>query len=523
MFRRGLVLFFTAIVAFSLIGKNPISMSCQEDVQASETEAFSEFSDSNVLVVIDRQTSLQFKSYDTSDFSEVDCIGVSNLTIESERAIQSSIEKGEGEEDLDKITFNTILCLKLRTPGKENVLDAISKLQKKDYVISAEPDFIISSYSTVPNDSYYNQQWGNSKISLPAAWDTTTGSSTVCVGIIDSGIDINSDFSGRIKTSWCKSFLTGVGVSETTPTDLRGHGTHVAGIIGAAGNNNIGISGVCWNVSLVSLKVIDQDGHGYASNVIAAIDYAESKKIPILNMSLGWRSTWSSYDSPMSTAINNYSGLLVCSAGNDSVNIETASYDFYPAKYSCSNMIVVGASTSSDEKASFSNYGTTSVDIFAPGVDILSTYPVSQCNAGTNNLGTHCYAGYHKASGTSMATPFVTGVAALIKSCHPNITVSQLKSAILNYGDYRSSLSSYCVTGKRLNASSSLESIHSYNYTDYGNTTYHRCVCSICGHYVIKPHNWVLCRTSQSVSDVRYVPEYYCSDCGAFTLNPTYP
>ena len=478
-----------------------------EDPEAGIIESESDFSDRRVLVVLDRESSLEFKTYSVDDFPEIECVDVINLTPGTELIAKESIKKGN-----TSVLYNKILCIEIKYPGKDNVMNAISILKTNNHVLSAEPDYFVSICDTTPNDTYYDDyQWGNDKIDLPSAWDEETGSMSVYVGVIDSGIDgTHPDLSGRIRTDWCVSFLTNTAVAETNPTDPYGHGTHVAGIIGAAGNNNLGVCGVCWNVKLVSIKVIDSSGNGCSSRTIMAIDYAESKSIPIINLSLGSFS----FISAMETAINNYSGLAVCAAGN--YNTDTDITPFYPACYSCSNIISVGKSDSNDDVANDSNYGATSVDIFAPGQGILSTYPLSICNSGACNTYTHISTGYHTKNGTSMAAPYVAGVAALIKSSHPNITVAQLKSAILDNGDACSSLTNKCLTGSRLNAYNALHSVHSFTaFVDYGNPYYHKSACSVCGLFGPKSiHDWV-----PNLLHTRYT----CSKCGATTTNPVYP
>ena len=516
-FVKRVSLYFFAIFVFSLsIVSQFKAMPSTENPEINSVETESEFSDRRVIVVLDRESSLDFKTYCVDDFPEVDCVGITNLTPETEKIAEESVKKGNTD-----VSYNKILCLELKYPGKDNVIDAIAKLNEKEYVLCAEPDYVITLCDTIPDDIHYDEQWGHEKINLPSAWDEETGSSSVYVGVLDTGIEgTHPEFSGRIKTEWCMSFLTGTGVAETSPTDPRGHGTHVAGIIGAAGNNNLGVCGVCWNVKLVSLKVIDSSGYGYSSYTVSAIDYAESISIPIINLSLGWASNHTYYNSSMSTAINNYSGLVVCSAGNTNpcgVDVDIAPY-FYPAHYTCANMIVVGSSNSSDQIASTSNYSSVSVDLFAPGRQILSTYPLSICNSGAcSDDNHHSYQGYHTLNGTSMAAPYVAGVAALIKSCHPNITTTQLKNAILNNGDSCSSLSGYCVTGCRLNAYNALHSIHSFtSYVDYGNAFYHKKACSICGLHgtTLSLHIWIP-NTLHT--------KYTCNKCGATTTNPSLP
>ncbi len=506
-FKRFSLCFF-AIIVFSMSTVSQFkAMLGTENTEINSVETKSEFSDRRVIVVLDRESSLDFKTYCVDDFPEVDCVDITNLTPETEKKAEESVKKGNTD-----VSYNKILCLELKYPGKDNVIDAIAKLKEKEHILCAEPDYVIALCDTTPDDTHYDKQWGHEKIDLPSAWDEETGSSSVYVGVLDTGIEgTHPEFSGRIKTEWCMSFLTGTGVAETSPTDPRGHGTHVAGIIGAAGNNNLGVCGVCWNVKLVSLKVIGSNGSGNISYAALAVDYAESKSIPILNLSI----RWFNYSSSLETAINNYSGLAVCAAGNDGKDIDTD--PVYPACYTCSNIITVGKSDSDDNKVDNSNYGESSVDIFAPGQGILSTFPLSICNLGNCKPSKHCSDGYHFKNGTSMAAPYVAGVAALIKSCHPNITTTQLKNAILNNGDSCSSLSGYCVTGCRLNAYNALHSIHSFtSYVDYGNAYYHKKACSICGLHgtTLSLHIWIP-NTLHT--------KYTCNKCGATTTDPSLP
>ena len=506
--RRLFLTSFGIFFLFAFIMSQFKVVSGTEEPEPVATEIEYEFSDRRVLVVLDRESSLDFKTYCNDDFPEVDCESIINLTPETERNAKESIQKGN-----TNVSYNKILCLELKNPNQGNtVIDAIARLNTNEHVLCAEPDFTITPCDTTPNDTFYDHQWGHEKINLPSAWDEETGSSSVYVGVVDSGIEgTHPEFNGKIKTEWCMSFLTGTGVSETSPTDLFGHGTHVAGIIGAAGNNNSGVCGVCWNVKLVSLKVFDSDGNGSSSYVISAIDYAESMSIPILNLSLT-----TSNNNALKTAIDNYSGLVVCAAGNQGRDID--SNPTYPACFPCSNIIAVGNSDSNDNVASSSNYGALSVDIFAPGQDVLSTYPLSICSPVICEENSHHFStGYHTKSGTSIATPYVTGVAALIKSCHPNLTTAEIKNSILNNGDSCSLLSDKCVTGCRLNAYNALHSIHSFTtYVDYGSAYYHKTLCSICGlqRTTLSLHIWI---------PNALHTKYTCNKCGATTTHPSLP
>ncbi|MBP5312796.1 MAG: S8 family serine peptidase, partial [Clostridia bacterium] len=394
---KRFVLVFLLITIFHLFTSSYLEVvSNPNELLVDVIEAEPDFSDRRVLVVLDKEASFDFNSHSSvDDFPEIECLTVTNITPMTEIRAKESVKKGNGTN----ISYNRILCLELKNPGKDNVLAAISKLKNQNHILYAEPDYDIFPCDTTPNDSFYDHQWGHEKIDLPSAWDEETGSQSVYVGVVDSGIErTHPEFSGRIKTDWCMSFLSGTGVAEPDPTDGYGHGTHVAGIIGAAGNNGSGVCGVCWNVKLVSLKIYQNGGASRSSNMISAIDYAESKSIPILNISY---TTGNS--SSLRTAIENYSGLVVCAAGNDGVNIDNN--PVYPACYTCSNIITVGKSDINDNKANTSNYGVSSVDIFAPGQGILSTYPLSICSLEDCDDDTHYADGYHILNGTSMAAP----------------------------------------------------------------------------------------------------------------------
>lgn len=313
----------------------------------------------------------------------------------------------------------------------------------------------VFSYSSIPNDTNINSQWAIQKVGLDSAWNIFTGSSSTKVGIIDSGIDANhEDLSTNVNSALAHYF----GNDNLNPLqDGEGHGTHVSGIIGAKGNNNLGVSGACWDANLVPLSIATNNfGEVYIPGIADAIQYSSSSNssISLLNSSLGIAfSSISSHGynalgviGDFNTNMGSYDGLLICAAGNGQnlnsndpfgKNIDSFSNYIFPASYSKPNMIVVGNSKSDDYKAVTSNYGSSKVDLFAPGEAILSTIP-------NNNYATF--------SGTSMAAPLVTGTAALLKSIDPTLTSAQIKAAILNNVDTVSALSGLCSTGGRLNA-----------------------------------------------------------------------
>ena len=460
-----------------------------------------DFADDTVVVLMKHEDSLAFNEYDADDFSEIEVAEISEITeIQSQNLAEemadleieyqdvlteslamdslvslnsvSSFSDSDFEEEMSfeaveaeasRMAFSEVeaehpyfhqtLEIKLGTHSKQGVLDAIKELEKRDDVYVAEPEYYVSCQpAATPNDSYYSLQWAPSKINLPAAWNKTTGSTQVKVGVIDSGIKKDHpDLQGRVNETLSKSFYEdGSTADELNPFyDATGHGTHVAGIIGAIGNNSQGVTGVCWNVTMVSLKVPE----GIKINnqcFINAIQHAIDNGIDIINCS------WSTDDSSnaLKNTIKNFSGVFVCSAGNDSTNIDTTNntnLKLYPSRFNCSNIISVAAVDSDDMLADFSNYGTTSVDLAAPGVGIYST-----------STGTTESTRYRYDSGTSMACPQVAGVAALLKSYYSNITATGLKKAILGGVDTVSSLSGKVLTGGRLNANKAFQQVENF-------------------------------------------------------------
>lgn len=449
------------------------------------------FCDDSVIVVLKNEKSMELDTYHVSDFSEVNPKYIRDLTSDTVDTIQNEyisvhnefvsivsdndtvfLSDELGQQALDSIDenikdeysdFHQTLCITLNKHDKQNVLDAIETLQKRKDVLYAEPNYCITLDSTdVTNDEYVSEQWALDKINLPDAWKITTGSKSVKVGVIDSGIKADHpDLKDNVDCELSKSFVEGTDDSDALE-DVFGHGTHVAGIIGAVGNNSIGVSGTCWNVDLVSLKVLDDNGvcgnsNDKISGVINAINYAKANNINILNFSIALVVPKSK---AFEETINNYPGLFVCAAGNELFNIDTAGQKrrIYPSIYTSDNIVSVAASNSNDkiwyvEKfQQGSNYGIVSVDLAAPGADIYSTYTAE--NKAYTNM-----------SGTSMATPYVTGVAALIQSKYQNISTKATKKAILDGVDKSSYWSKYVKTGGRLNAYNALKSAGDCKFT----------------------------------------------------------
>lgn len=394
-----------------------------------------DFSDDKIIIVLSKEETNKYKDYTTEDFPEINCKSVIDLTASSSEILKNKDSKNNEKILINREKFNRILCLELNEKSKEEVLLGIKKLERREEILSAEPNFTFQ-LTSVPNDEKISEQWGLVNANAYNSWDISQNANQVIVGVVDTGIDAShSDLTNNIyrlqehnlNTTLHRDFTTGMesGTAILEPTDPKGHGTHVAGIIGAQGNNNIGVAGICWNIKLVSLKVADSNGAMDIKNVVKAIHYAGSKAIPILNCSFG-----SDHDlSSMRKAIESYDGLLVCAAGNSGYDIDSTK--IYPASYDNDNIIAVGAIDSNNNRAKWknssniwgllgndeSNYGEKSVDIYAPGANILSTY--------LNNS-------YKEDDGTSMAAPFVTGAAALLLASNSYLTTEELKNAIIN-------------------------------------------------------------------------------------------
>ena len=327
-----------------------------------------------------------------------------------------------------------IILIYLKNKDKMAVVNAVYKLSNNPYVVYAEPDYLYEP-DNIPNDPDFKYLWGMTNINLPHAWNYTTGNYQTVVGVLDTGIDANHPdlkdnlwFQGPFFNGW--NFVN----NTNYPIDVTGHGTHVAGTIGAVGNNYIGVTGVCWNVQIASFKI--GDNRIELAAAIAAIYFSNMMNIPILNNSWGGRT----FSPILKYAIEHYNGLFIASAGNSSSNNDLL--PSYPASYNSDNIISVAASTSENTLSSFSNYGSKSVDIAAPGTDILSTSLNGE---------------YSYKNGTSMAAPHVAGAAALLKSYMPFLTTLEIKYIILLSCTKYSSLTDKLITGGILNVDSMIK------------------------------------------------------------------
>jgi subtilisin family serine protease/dipeptidyl aminopeptidase/acylaminoacyl peptidase len=373
--------------------------------------------------------------------------------------------------------FEIVEGLRVAQVNPADTTNAIEALRARSDVLYAEPNFIRRA-SVVPNDPRYPEMWGLNNTGQPSdhdghpgsagqdiraeqAWAITTGNRSVVVGVIDSGIDINhQDLHDNIWTNPAE--IAGNGIDDdgngfvddingwdfahndatvfdyTEPTyppspnyagDIEDHGTHVAGTIGAVGNNGIGVTGVSWQVSLMSLKFLTEGGAGSSANLLNAFAYAKAMRqlwetsggtkganIRVLNNSYGGE-RFSQAEQDAIRALSDAGILFVVAAGNESLPNDL--FPVYPSNYTSPNLISVAAMAGSGGRAFFSNFGDATVNVAAPGAHILSTTPKNT---------------YDFFDGTSMAAPHVSGTAALVCALSPNITMQKLRSLLMYSG-----------------------------------------------------------------------------------------
>ncbi len=355
----------------------------------------------------------------------------------------------------------------------------------------AEPNYIVRKAAT-PNDTSFNLQWAlrntgqnvnsvtgtaGADIGAVTAWDRDTGSSTVIVALLDTGIDYtHPDLAGNVWTN--PGEIPGNGIDDdmngwtdtnngtyhpkiddihgwnfvsdnNNPMDDDSHGSHVAGIIGAVGDNSEGVAGINWQVSLMPLKVLAADGFGASSNIVAAIDYAIAEQVQVINISIAYGCGDSASQSEREALDRaRAAGILVAiAAGND--GCDNDSIPTYPASYALNNLLAVGASDQFDQRASYtrggsSSFGAQRVHLFAPGKNIYSTLIQSAD-------------GYGYESGTSMAAPQVAGAAALLKSHRPELSMFQVREILLLSAHRLTALAGLAVTGGRLDLAAAMD------------------------------------------------------------------
>ena len=359
-------------------------------------------------------------------------------------------------EALSQAGGNVFMRVKSSTKTTEEL---IAELKQMPGVIAASPNRIhrmpFTASTVTPNDKYYVNLWGMKRIKAPEAWTESTGSDSVYVAVIDSGVYPHPDLRANIAED--------LGMFAWSQ-DTVGHGTHVAGTIGAIGNNGEGIAGINWKVKIIPINVADTQGDVDDNRVVSALNYIvqliqNGTNIAAVNMSFGgYHSTTPEQekDDPYYMAYKVFDdlnkALLVVAAGNEGLEVgvpapftyperlmrlqgmsepmfSRGDY-YYPASFTgINNMIVVGATDSDNDAPGFTSWGS-SVDIAAPGARIFSTYtPLAEDDDGHTG---HMYASL---DGTSMAAPHVTGAVALLKAKFPQVSVSDIRNAIISGAD----------------------------------------------------------------------------------------
>ncbi|MBI2335973.1 MAG: S8 family serine peptidase [Deltaproteobacteria bacterium] len=376
------------------------------------------------------------------------------------------IQDLQGEALLQHAQFinDELIRVDTSTPAGQKALENLKKNFNVEYI---EPDHPIYAHE-LPNDPELSRQsmYMQSVSALPA-WELLVNPAPVIVAIIDSGIDpLHEDLQANV---WVNTLETpnngiddegdgfaddvlGYNFSSNDPNinDDNGHGTLIAGIMGAVGNNDIGIAGLNWNCQLLVIKILDENGISSISKAISAIQYARQHGAKVINASWGFASDATTAETAQSLQqaieLAQSDGILfVASVGNgisfQGQNNDDLNATNYPSSFNLDNIVSVAALDNKDDLAFFSNYGNNSVDLAAPGVDIFSTSP------GNN---------YSAMSGTSISAPFVTGAASLLLAINPGLTPLEVKALLLQNVDVLSALKGKVFTSGKLNIANAL-------------------------------------------------------------------
>jgi subtilisin family serine protease len=357
----------------------------------------------------------------------------------------------------------------VRIPRGMSVHDAVKKFSEYPNVLYAEPNFRVAAQA-IPNDPQFPLQWGlyntveygvaGADINALAAWDLTTGGENTVVAVIDTGVDythpdladnmfrneadcnnngIDDDGNGYVDDCHGINVVDG----NSDPMDDDSHGTHIAGIIGAAGNNSVGITGVNWTTRILACKFLDSEGFGTTAGAIECLDYLAEMKdrgVNIVASNNSWGFGLNSQALRDAIDEQRQRGILfIAAAGDAELPGDNAYLQILPCSYDLPNVVCVASTGAVDNLSYFSNYGKQVVHIGAPGQEIISTVPVG-------------FGSYETMSGSSMAAPFVAGVAGLINAYYPGSDWLSIRNRILAGGDVKEGLAETTITGRRLNA-----------------------------------------------------------------------
>jgi subtilisin family serine protease len=322
-------------------------------------------------------------------------------------------------------------------PAGETVETLVQLYQQSGLVQFAEADYLVHAAAT-PNDPKFldGTQWGLNAIDAPGGWDVRTSASNIVVAVVDTGVRYtHQDLAANM---WVNPVDGSHGLNVLTgtndPSDDSGHGTRVAGILGAVGDNNLGMAGVAWTVQILACKSLDQFGVGSTSDCVTCMDYARTNNARIVNAS--WGDTNSLALSNAVYSLHEAGIILVAASGNIPTNIDIQ--PTYPACYALDNVVSVAATMPDDTLTPRSNYGATNVALAAPGYNIYSTFGASDSF-------------YDSESGTSFSAPFVSGAFALLLAKFPNEPYQMTISRLLNATDFIPALAGKCLTSGRLN------------------------------------------------------------------------
>lgn len=453
-----------------------------------------DFSLDSIIIILNKEETLKFNDYSLINFKKYNFTNIYKLSKNTEKLVKQKLNGQENDNNIinaDK--YRTKLCLQLEKcnpktdeeilAAKTRILNIVNELAERDEFLYVGVNYQYETNNIEINDPKHssNVEFFN-RIKLFEAWEICTGSPNISVGIIDSGINgQHEDLIENIDPVLSKSFSQ----TLTDPLiDEQNHGTAVASIIGATPNNGIGFSGICWDVNLVSLKVAEEKEYSNrieyvcsATNVINAIDYATEKNIMILNCSFSL-SNEKVMDTVLEQTISEFPGIVICSAGNHDRNLDTTDSPVYPASYNLDNIICVGATNGYDDVHEDSNIGSTTVDLFAPG--LIDT--AADANGSYRNFGQ-----------TSCAAPIVTGLVVLLKAYRPYFSFKEIKNVIMGTVDIMNNYTGKCVSNGRINfyrALQNCDSFHDHSMSGlcvYFNESTHfiNCPCGLVGHY---PH-----------------------------------
>lgn len=409
-----------------------------------------------------------------------------NVVLVKPRAARGSASDADEQREGLKVRrrwdrFGGLRVLEL--PAGESVEAALARLRASGRYEYVQTDSLRRTLAT-PNDPSFNRQWplantganngiSGADIDAAAAWDVRTDASEIIVAVIDTGVRLDhpdlaanlwrnpleipgngrdDDGNGYVDDVHGINAITGTG----NPSDDTGHGTHVAGIIGAVGNNGVGISGVAWRVRIMPLKFLGGvAGRGSTSDAIECIDYAIRQGAHIINASYGIEAGPVPFFDPAEfdavRQARDAGIIFVAAAGNDGADLDLLAH--YPASYRLENVVAVGNSANRDEPSPSSNFGSGSVELFAPGTEVYSL-----SNSTLNPYATQ--------SGTSMAAPHVAGALALVKAQFPNDTYRQLINRVLRGVEPVPALTGRAQTGGRLNLDRALRSTTNRPFND---------------------------------------------------------